>query len=77
LFIHITVDPTEIVTAFGANASLVIVTVAVVGVGDAGMLLDPHALAAVSHSSAAVILIHTRMIHSFLTVHHARPLPAT
>ena len=61
LFVHVTVDPTEILIGFGANPPAVIVALTVVGVGDIDELL-PHADAAVNKSTAQVILIPTDMM---------------
>jgi hypothetical protein len=65
LFIQLTVDPTEMVIAFGENPPLVIVAVTVVGVGDMGELLLVHAAAAAKTIAASTTFILTDMMNSF------------
>ena len=64
LFIHVTEEPTEILIGFGAYPPLTIVALTVVGVGDVGELLLPHAIAAINNITAKVILIRMDMITS-------------
>jgi hypothetical protein len=65
LFIHVTVDPTEMLIGFGVNPPLTIVAFTVVGVGAVGELPFPQATAAIRNITATVILIRMDMIISF------------
>jgi hypothetical protein len=65
LFIHVTLDPTEILIELGLNPPLTIVALTDMGVGDIGELL-PHAVAAVKTVTATIILVQMDMIRSFL-----------
>jgi hypothetical protein len=67
LFVHATVEPVEMLTAFGENPPVVIDTLAVVGVGEVGVLPWPHAIVAASNISAKVSRLQTDITASFST----------
>ena len=64
LFVHVTVEPTEMLIGFGVNPPLTIEALMLVGVGVVGEL-DPHAIAAVNDINANVIFTKD-MLCSFL-----------
>jgi len=75
MFVHVTVEPTEILIGFGMKPPLTIVALTDVGVGAVGELPFPHAIAAVNSITANVIFIRRDMITSPRIGKVARELP--
>src|SRR5215467_277227 len=67
LFVHVTVDPTEILIAVGLNPLLLIEALTLIALGEVGALL-PHAVAATKNSTANASL-RKYMISSFPGCH--------
>jgi hypothetical protein len=65
VFVHMTVEPTEMLIGFGVNPPLTMVAFTVVGVGAVGELPFPQAIAASRNVTANVSLIQMDMINSF------------
>ena len=74
MFVHVTVEPAEILIGSGVNPPATILAVMGVGVGAVDEL--PHAVAAVNAITAKLNFIHWNMSYSLRQYYSANELPA-